>query len=438
MESGGIASAKVSMRKDAFGGILACDETIKEALGWEPGDLVGKRSLDFINSDDHDSTVALWMELLEHPNSVQVVRYRHRHADGSWFQVEVCSRNLLEEEGFVECTLVVLGRADGEAASVGSGASELKAIRFLRSGERLLRRLADGLPTGVAYITSDGVVDYVNLQCRLLLDARSGMHMNDLFRRFDDEDAETAQNHLQRMMGSDEELLLTVTTASSHGPIQTLELDLRGLAEETEGPAGIVLSVDDITDRITATTELERRATTDPLTGCLNRSATFEVLRQALRGDDQLVVVFADVDRMKAQNDLLGHAGGDALLVATAARLQEAVRPGDIVGRIGGDEFVAVCHGVPTREAAQMVASRIAESVHWIFDFGSVSFPVSASVGAVQVDRTIEPAEAVARADVAMYAAKRSAHGDAVLWDHSLIGSFDAYGEDEALASELG
>jgi diguanylate cyclase (GGDEF)-like protein len=196
------------------------------------------------------------------------------------------------------------------------------------------------------------------------------------------------------------------------------------------------MSVDDITDRITATTELERRATTDPLTGCLNRSATFEVLREALRSGEQLVVVFADVDRMKAQNDLLGHAGGDALLVATAARLQAAIRPGDIVGRIGGDEFVAVCHGVPTPEAAQIVASRIAEGVHWIFDFDSVSFPVSASVGAVHVDTRVEPAEAVARADVAMYAAKRSAHGDAVLWDHTLSGSFHTYVEDEALAAE--
>ena len=104
------------LRKDGFGGIVACDDTITEVLGWSSADLVGKRSLDFIHAEDHDPTIALWMELLERPDSVQVVSYRHSHADGTWFHVEVTNRNLLETEGVVECSLVVLAKAEGESA----------------------------------------------------------------------------------------------------------------------------------------------------------------------------------------------------------------------------------------------------------------------------------------------------------------------------------
>jgi diguanylate cyclase (GGDEF)-like protein/PAS domain S-box-containing protein len=405
------------LRKDGFGGIVACDDTITEVLGWRSADLVGKRSLDFIHAEDHDPTIALWMELLERPDSVQVVSYRHSHADGSWFYVEVTNRNLLESEGVVECSLVVLEKAEGESADGGYGASELKAIRFVRSGERLLRRLAEGLPTGVAYITSDGIVSYANSQCCLQLEVSSGAPLDELFGHLQEASSTMARDRARRIMGTQEEAILTVTNQLDGGSVRSLQIALRGLADDAEGPAGIVMTIDDVTDRIQATVELERRASTDPLTGCLNRSAMFEALQTAVADGEKLVVAFIDVDQMKIQNDMLGHAGGDDLLVATAKRLQGAVRPGDFVARIGGDEFVAVCLGVPTRNAASEVASRIADAVHWTFDFGPLSFPVSASVGAVYADQSTDPVEVIARADTAMYDAKRTASTTAVMWD---------------------
>lgn len=410
----------VLMHKDGFGGILTCSETVTEVLGWHVEDVVGARSLDFIHVDDHDAAVAMWMAMLEQPGTLQVLAYRHSHADGSWIRVEVTNRNLLEQEGYVECSLVALGKAEGETAVVAPRVSELKAIRSVRSGERLLRRLAEGLSTGVAYISSDRVVRYANSQCTLLLGARSGTNLNDIVLHLDEESAKVAREQFQLVMGSDREAVFTASTDRSAPVVRTLEIVLRGLAQDSEGPAGIVLSVDDITDRAQVAAELERRASTDPLTGCLNRAAVLDLLQTELRAVPGLAVVFVDVDRMKVQNDLLGHAGGDALLVDTAARLRGAVRPGDGVGRIGGDEFVAICRGIPDREAAQMVVSRIAEAMSWNFRSGSMTFPVSAAVGAVHVDRVIDAAEALARADVAMYAAKRSANGRGVMWDETL------------------
>ncbi len=358
--------------------------------------------------------------MLEQPGTVQVLAYRHSHADGSWIRVEVTNRNLLDDEAYVECSLVALGKVEGETVVVAPRVSELKAIRSVRSGERLLRRLAEGLSTGVAYISSDLVVSYANSQCTLLLGVRSGVSLSDVLPQLDDESTALAGEQFELVMGSDREAVFTVSTVRSAPVFRTLEIVLRGLAQDSEGPAGIVLSVDDITDRAQIAAELERRASTDPLTGCLNRAAILDLLQSELRAVPGLVVVFVDVDRMKVQNDLLGHAGGDALLVDTAARLRGAVRPGDGVGRIGGDEFVAICRGVPDRKAAQMVVTRIAEAMSWNFRFGSMTFPVSAAVGAVHVDRIIDAAEALARADVAMYSAKRSGNGRGVMWDETL------------------
>ena len=100
---------------------------------------------------------------------------------------------------------------------------------------------------------------------------------------------------------------------------------------------------------------LRLAASTDPLTGVLNRRE-FEsrLARSALRPEDlPLSVFFVDVDRFKAINDAHGHAVGDETLVAVASRLAATVRGHDSVGRLGGDEFAVSCPGLagPTADA---------------------------------------------------------------------------------------
>ncbi len=410
----------VSMRKDGFGGILACSGSIREMLGWDSEALVGARSLDYIHPNDHDYVVNQWMAMLEEPGSTQVLRYRHRHSDGSWMNVEATNENRLDLDGCVCCSLITLDRAADDLTEVGTGQSEMSAIRLVRSGERLLRRLAEGLSLGVAYIAADGAVTYANSRCQVLLGIDAGIHMDAIpTSRLNKGDSKAVREELIRIMGTASEAALTVVNQAERArPI--LRIVMRGLAQDSEGPAGIVLSIEDVTDLTRATEDLERRASTDPLTGLLNRAATIEGLEHALHENEQMAVAFVDVDRMKAQNDLLGHAGGDALLVDAARRLSEAVRPGDIVGRLGGDEFVAVCRNVTTPAEAMALAERLARSMHWEFSAGTLRFPVSASVGVVHCVDAASTAEVLAKADVAMYRAKGSGVGDPVMWSESL------------------
>ena len=390
-------------------------------LGWDRAHLVGSRSLDFIHPDDHDDAISRWMSMLEEPGRDFVSRYRHLHVSGAWLDVEITNANTLDTLGSVTSSLVALGWA----AEVGDhvvpgGSSELRALHKIRSGERLLRRLAEWLPTGVVYVDAAGTVTYANAQARSLLGVDEGCSSDLLFATLDESGATEAGRSLRRILGTDADALVTATGKDPTLGTRFLQIALRGLADGPDGPAGLVVSVEDATERIRARAELERRASTDPLTGCLNRGAFIEELRGVDRRGERFVLAFVDVDRLKSQNDTLGHAGGDVLLIEMADHLRNALRPGDVVGRMGGDEFVAICRGIDSREGAQAITQRIAASMTWVFDAGSLTFPVSASVGATLVEPNTGIALALARADHAMYAAKRSRSEAGVLWDESL------------------
>lgn len=169
--------------------------------------------------------------------------------------------------------------------------------------------------------------------------------------------------------------------------------------------------------------ELTRRATFDGLTGLPNRTSFNERLRRHFtpveRRAGTVSVLFIDIDDFKFVNDSVGHAAGDALLVAVAARLSECGRPGDFVARLGGDEF-AVIIGEST--AAATVADALAQRVLNAFAkpilLDGRAVPVAVSIGSsVMRDDTRDPATFLSEADFAMYTAKRAGKGRREAYD---------------------
>ncbi len=154
---------------------------------------------------------------------------------------------------------------------------------------------------------------------------------------------------------------------------------------------------------------LERRATTDDLTGLANRREferlSEEAIDMAGRFGTGLCVMLLDLNGFKQINDTLGHQFGDLVLKGCADRLVDAVRDTDVVGRWGGDEFVVLLPGLEEASGVRNSAERIGSRLSSTPVAGDVS--ISGSIGAALYPRhgtTLD--ELIQAADVAMYEAK--------------------------------
>jgi diguanylate cyclase (GGDEF)-like protein len=139
------------------------------------------------------------------------------------------------------------------------------------------------------------------------------------------------------------------------------------------------------------------------------------VIAEAQRGGHGLAVHSLDLDRFKAANDLYGHPAGDAILKEVARRLTRLTRASDLLVRLGGDEFVLVQTGVAEREQAIGLASRIVEDIGNYYTINGYTIEIGTSVGiALLTDEDLAPEDLLARADQALYQAKRTRSGYAV------------------------
>lgn len=152
-------------------------------------------------------------------------------------------------------------------------------------------------------------------------------------------------------------------------------------------------------------------ATTDPLTGVLNRRAfkdavADEQLRMERSGTPAAIILF-DLDRFKILNDIYGHAVGDEVLKSVSAVAHSELRgPFDRLGRWGGEEFIILLNDISSTQAyavAQRLRSRI-QAEH--FECGSDAIDVTASFGIAFIDADSCFDTVVSRADEALYEAK--------------------------------
>jgi len=166
--------------------------------------------------------------------------------------------------------------------------------------------------------------------------------------------------------------------------------------------------------------ELREAASTDSLTGLLNRAGFDNAVKaQAVPPGREVVMLYLDLDRFKAVNDRYGHAAGDQVLQEVARRLRSVVRPGDLVCRHGGDEFIVamqVTEGRDMRELAARLSDRIEAPIE--LDTGQrVAVGVSIGVQHVQPGRGLGISEAIRAADQQMFAAKERRHAGHHAWE---------------------
>ncbi len=190
-------------------------------------------------------------------------------------------------------------------------------------------------------------------------------------------------------------------------------------AQAMDGKTLIVGIAEDITEKKELQGELQRLATSDVLTGASNRRHFFtraeELLEAARLEGSALAFLLLDIDDFKKINDGFGHQVGDRVLQRVAHCGAYVLRRDDLFGRIGGEEFAAVFPGCDAQQARQ-VAERLQREVQRLqFHDETSSFGVTISQGITSLGAEDKMEDLYARADAAMYQAKRQGKNCIVL-----------------------
>lgn len=177
--------------------------------------------------------------------------------------------------------------------------------------------------------------------------------------------------------------------------------------------------------------QLRVAAEHDPLTRLLNRGAFTDALRSLSEHDmSQLAIVYVDLDKFKAVNDIWGHAAGDELLKIAALRLQRCARASDLVARLGGDEFAIAAFGCADDDALQAMGENIARRMNGTITVAQQQIEMNASIGiahgrwCARIESTDAPCfeKLMSCADEAMYVAKRSPALSFHIFQETLLG----------------
>lgn len=190
-----------------------------------------------------------------------------------------------------------------------------------------------------------------------------------------------------------------------------MRCDRRLLRDAQGRPEQLVGVTIDLTEEHERRTHAELQATTDPLTGLLNRRGLEQRLR-ALPVDCACGVMLIDLDGFKQVNDVLGHDAGDAILVETAERLRAAVRHDDLVARLGGDEFAVVLVGADLPGLTSLSERTVVALQGGFAASRDSGLGVGASLGATWSASPLVTEDGVMlRADRALYQAKAAGRG---------------------------
>ncbi|HJW24884.1 MAG TPA: EAL domain-containing protein [Rhodocyclaceae bacterium] len=371
---------------------------VRELLGYEPGEVLGKALYDLLPAAEAQALRA---------------RLQERPAWGAPF-------SRLEK--------TVCRRDGGEAVLESSGVAILDAEGNFRGcrgisrdiTERKAREAELGLAASVFSNTLEGV---------LVTDSRATiLSVNPAFTAITGYSAEEAVGKKPSLLRSDHhgpefyrEMWANLTrdghwsgeiwNRRKGGEAYLEWLNISAVPAPDGQPARYVGVFSDITELRRKDEDIRHLAFHDPLTNLPNRALLLDRLEHGItvarREGTRLAVMFVDLDRFKAINDSLGHDVGDGLLQEVAERLKACVRQSDTVARMGGDEFVILLEPAGELESYASLAGKIIEALSRPATVHGNAIQVGASVGiACFPDDGATSVDLMKHADAAMYAAK--------------------------------
>lgn len=289
------------------------------------------------------------------------------------------------------------------------------ALEALKANEALYHSIVEMSPNAIIIIQPDGSISAANSQTLSLfgLESLSDFLGRDAFDFILPEERGRAESDLGRVAMS--EKLYNLEYRLLRKDRTSFWAEVSGtLIPETDGkPGGILVTARDISKRKSMEENLRNLAVTDELTGLYNRRgfsfAAEQELKHAHRTKTDLILLFFDMDKLKAINDTFGHTEGDEALKAAAAVLRSTFRASDIIARWGGDEFAVLALDVP-KGSISVLQHRLDETLEHLNSAEGMRYRISFSMGMSCCDpeKNTSLYELVRIADGVMYEEKRN------------------------------
>ena len=287
-----------------------------------------------------------------------------------------------------------------------------QAIENLRVSDSHLRTIIETEPECVKVVGKNGALLEMNSAglAMLEVDSIESARARNLIDFITPEHREAFRDLHGRVMDGESGMLEfeVIGLKGTHRWLETHAAPMR----DAQGAVVSLLGITrDITGRKDSESRIQYLANFDALTGLPNRNLLADHVQYAIglmrHSNENLCVMFVDLDRFKDINDTLGHSLGDAFLIETGKRLQSVLRETDTVSRLGGDEFVLVLSDSGARAAAH-VAEKLLGVISTPYRISQYDLVVTASIGIAIYPHDGEDLEALSRsADTAMYRAKQ-------------------------------
>ena len=298
-----------------------------------------------------------------------------------------------------------------------------KAQSEVRKNEKLLRTLIDHSVNGIvrfgwqhsdvggqelrSIFANSAAARFLEADADDLVDCTATQVIRHAITGMEENDVEDIMERFARAVENGKSLDIEVRQKTT-GPARWLRVICEPVADD------YAATFVDITDRKAKERQMESIATSDPLTGVLNRRG-FErdAARRLTESEDDATgaLLFIDLNDFKGINDKYGHEVGDQLLKIAAERLRKSLRSCDIIGRPGGDEFVALVPDVDGG-VADKLAKRLTHALEKPYNVGRQTLTCAASIGLALYPENASTLTGLLReADQAMYRAKARCRG---------------------------
>jgi len=328
---------------DASRRLLSADDGFEKLFGYAPEDAIGQPATTVVHPDDIDRANKSWAEVFKGRGAQSRTRVRVQHRNGRWIWLEVTRTNMLhtDEPHIRTVTLDI--------------SSEMAAHLELERQEALIHKLAEATGIAVLHVDGQGHVELANDRWADITGVTPTRNLDDfILAAFDRPVGICEKLRAARIAGTDVSAIVHFSSPILGPRTGRLLQQVIQTAGEVERFSGVLLTLADVTESLTANQEIEKLDRIDAITKLHNERGVSEQVRAMLfeTTDYELPLQLLHFRLDDASQS------GDLVLREVAQCLRQATQPQDLVGRIAADEFVVVLRGIAA-EYAERTTTRI-------------------------------------------------------------------------------